>query len=140
MLCQEGLEDTPSPAVLSTAQGPHDGHPWPGLYLMSRKMGFDTGAGPSRGLQALALGYLGHEAGQPPSLHAGIGWLRSNPGNAGVSQGSTQTSRPAHATGPGYLEDAATVPVMVSTYKAWIELWENHLASKQVVWSGRQKG
>lgn len=57
-----------------------------------------------------------------------------------MGQGSTQTSRPGHATGPGYLEDAAAVHMMLSTYKARMEPWENHLASEQVVWSGRQKG
>lgn len=52
--------------------------------------------------------------------------LRSNPGDV-MSRGEHASQQPRQATRPVYLEDAAIVHVMVSTYKAWIEPWENHL-------------
>lgn len=39
-----------------------------------------------------------------------------------------------------YFEDAAIVYVMVFVYKVWIELWENYLVGKQVLWLERQEG
>lgn len=39
-----------------------------------------------------------------------------------------------------YFEDAVIVYVMVFVYKVWIELWENYLVGKQVLWLERQEG
>lgn len=50
--------------------------------------------------------------------------------------GAQQTSRPAPLTQLVYLEDMEVVPTMISTYKACVEPWENHLDGKQEVWSG----
>lgn len=50
------------------------------------------------------------------------------------------TGRPGPFSQPGYLEDAEIVSTMISTYKACVEPWENHLGGKQVVWSEMQEG
>lgn len=53
--------------------------------------------------------------------------------------GAQQTSRPGPLTQLVYLEDMEVVPTMISTYKACVEPWENHLDGKQVVWSGSRE-
>lgn len=55
-----------------------------------------------------------------------------SPWERGVGQGELAHQQPRHSTRPVYLEDTATVHVMVSTYKARVEPRENHLVSKQM--------
>lgn len=94
--------------------------------LIEAENGFRHLSRSQRGSEVLPLCYLGNEAGPLPPPPAGIGRLRSNPGNL-MSRGEHARQQPRQATRPVYLEDAAIVHVMVSTYKAWIEPWENHL-------------
>ena len=104
----------------SKAQG---GHHWYGLSLSRQKMNVDTRACPRGCLTSPELLGMMLDTLLPPGSD---GW--------GLPLGTWDESRgactPAAQTRPVYLEDAATVHVMDSTYKVRIEPRENHLVSK----------